>query len=94
MSKPSEPRPEDLPEIVRGLIAEALRRKKSAVKPEQIKEGASLTRDLGIDSLDILQITAMVEKRYKLRLPEEELKAMDDLGTIVRVLRKHLAAGA
>jgi acyl carrier protein len=54
----------------------------------------SLTVQLGIDSLDILQLMAIMEKRFKLRIPEGELREMDDLGGIIRVVKRHWPAGA
>lgn len=74
---------------VQQQIASVLKRKKAAIKPEDIREGVSLTLQLGIDSLDILQLAAGVEKEYKLRIPEEELRAMDDLGAILKVVEKY-----
>lgn len=79
---------------VRQTIADILARKKSAVKPEQITEGMSLTVRLGIDSLDILQLMATLEKKFKLRIPEEELREMDNLGGIIKVVKRHWPAGA
>ena len=84
------------PEVRRAiqeLIAEVLVRKKTQKKPEEIVEGLSLTRDLGIDSLDVLQIMATVEKRYKLKFSEAEIKGMDDLGGILATIKKHQAPG-
>lgn len=81
-----------LREVVRGLIFDALRGKRSAAKLEDIKDGVSLTTGLGIDSLDLLQIAATVEKKYKIRIPEEELRKMGDLGGIVKVVQKYLPA--
>lgn len=76
-------------EAVRQRIAEVLKKKKAKAGPEQIVEGVSLTLQLGIDSLDILQLAAQVEKDYGLRIPEEELRKMDDLGAVVDVVEKH-----
>lgn len=76
-------------EAVRGLILDVLKRKKLDIPADKVAEGVSLTRDLGIDSLDILQMTATVEKRYKLRIPEDELKKMDDLGGVLAAVRRH-----
>lgn len=78
---------------IQELIAEVLVRKKTQKKPEEIVEGLSLTRDLGIDSLDVLQIMATVEKRYKLKFSEAEIKGMDDLGGILATIKKHQASG-
>ena len=88
-----EPAGEDLKHAVQQLIADVLNRKKNPKKPEDIVEGLSLTRDLGIDSLDVLQIMATVEKRYKLKFSEAEIKGMDELGGILTTIRKHQSAG-
>lgn len=77
---------------VQELVAQILERKRAPRKAEDIVEGVSLTRDLGIDSLDILQLSAVVEKRYALKLPEAELKGMDDLGGIMKAVERHWPA--
>ncbi|MCX5795697.1 MAG: phosphopantetheine-binding protein [Elusimicrobia bacterium] len=71
------------------MIADVLARKKSPIKPDQIKEGVSLTTQLGIDSLDILQLMATMEKKYKLKIPDDELRELDDLGGFIKVARRH-----
>jgi|GEM_PF-5096099 len=86
---PEHPEPQEISRIVREVIFDALQKKKSRFKLEDIKEGVSLTRDLGIDSLDILQMTAVCEKRFKLRIPDDENQNLDELGSIVKVLAKH-----
>ena len=47
---------------IQKLIHDVLNRKKVKVDLEDIKEGVSLTTQLGIDSLDILQVAATVEE--------------------------------
>lgn len=74
---------------VQELVATVLERKRTPKKPEEIVDGVSLTRELGIDSLDILQLTAVVEKRWKLKIPEAELRGMDDLGGILKAVERH-----
>ncbi len=80
---------EDVRKATRQLIQDILTKKKSKAKPEDIVEGVSLVAQLGIDSLDILQIMAIVEKKYGLSIPDEELKDMDDLGGILKAVEKH-----
>jgi acyl carrier protein len=84
----------ELREVVRGLIADVLKHKKAKATIDDVKEGVSLTTTLGVDSLDLLQISATVEKKYKMRIPEEELKKMDELGGILKVVKAHLPQGA
>jgi acyl carrier protein len=85
---PARPEPQELSRIVREVIFDTLQKKKSRFKLEDIKEGVSLTKDLGIDSLDILQMTAVCEKRFNLRIPDAENQNLDELGGIVKVLAK------
>jgi len=80
----------ELRRMIQDLVVEVLRHKKITVTPEAVKEGVSLTRDLGLDSLDALQLSATVEKRYKLKFSDEDIRAMDDLGSIMRVVRKQV----
>ncbi len=76
-------------EAIRRLVFDVLQKKKSPVRIDEIKEGVSLVGQLGIDSLDILQIMATVEKKYGLKIPEEELPGLDDVGRILTAVEKH-----
>jgi acyl carrier protein len=83
------PDPQTIRAAVQELVADVLKRKKSKFTQEDVKDGVSLTRDLGIDSLDILQMTAVFEKKYKVAVPDEETKNLDELGSIVKTLTKY-----
>lgn len=89
MSQPDD----DARRAVQGLIGDILARKRKPCDPAKIVEGVSLTRELGIDSLDILQLSAQIEKKYGIRFPEAELRTMDELGAILAAVRR-LRAGA
>ena len=71
------------------LVSDVLKRKKIDVKAESIVEGVSLVTEVGIDSLDILQIVAAVERKYRLRIPEDELRSADDIGKFLKVVEKN-----
>jgi len=83
------PDQQQLRRSVQEIIFDVLKRKKSRFQLEDIKEGVSLTKTLGIDSLDILQLTAVCEKRFKLKVPDEETKNLDELGGIVATIARH-----
>lgn len=74
---------------IRRLIFDVLQKKKSPVKIEEIKEGVSLVGQLGIDSLDILQIMATVEKKYGLKIPEAEMPDLVNVGRILAAVEKN-----
>jgi acyl carrier protein len=87
---PQSPDAQEIRRIVREVIRDALRKKKSRFQLEDVKEGVSLTRDLSIDSLDILQMTAVCEQRFGIKLPDSENASLDELGSIVQTIAKHL----
>jgi acyl carrier protein len=69
---------------VREIIAEISRQEVSSVERD-----ADLVEVLSVDSLQGLQILAAVEKRFAIRLPDEELIKMRTIAAIVdAVLRQ------
>lgn len=66
------------------LSAEILR-----VKPERIQMNVSLARDLGADSLDTLEVMAAVEDRWHVRLTEQTLREMSNVGDLWAYLQEH-----
>lgn len=70
-------------------VAGILSRKKKDLKPEDAREGRSLAADLGIDSLDILQLVAKYEKEFRLKIPEEDIRGMDDIRRVLDSLERH-----
>ena len=81
---------EELRATIRDLLAKVLKGKKVDVKPESVSDDTSLSEELGIDSLDVLQILATVEKQYKIKIPEDQFKNIDDIRGILKVVKKHL----
>jgi acyl carrier protein len=63
---------------VREIIAVISRQDLASVRIDD-----SLVEVLGVDSLQGLQILAAVEKRFGIRLPDEELIRMRTIGAIV-----------
>lgn len=55
-------------EQVRETLVEAL-----AVEPDEVNEDASLTGDLGAESIDFLDIVFRLEKTFNLKIPRGEL---------------------
>jgi acyl carrier protein len=68
---------------VRALISEFVRQDASTIgRDEDLVEG------LGIDSLQGLQILAGVEKRFALRLPDEDLVHLRTIGCIAELVEQ------
>lgn len=59
--------------------------------PAEINPDAHLVDDLGMDSMMALEIIATIEKRYKVKLPEQELQNVTTLANVVDLTRRYVA---
>lgn len=84
---------EEVRKTITVLVEDVLKRKKVAVKPNMVVEGVSMIMELGIDSLDILQIVATAEKKFGMQIPDEELKKIDDMGSFLKAVEKNWPKG-
>jgi acyl carrier protein len=75
---------EDLRETLRGIVIEVA----------EVDECPDATpfKDLGIDSMMAIEIIAEIERTYKLKVPEEELKQVVDLNSVVKLVQSKLPA--
>jgi len=70
---------------LKALIAEIVE-----IEPEKITPGANFVEDLGMDSMMALEILASLEKKYKLRIPEENLTKMTNFNKVMELMNKFL----
>jgi len=78
--------PEKIREEVRALIAEIIERDASDVSDE------TPLRDLGVDSMQAIEIITDLEKRYKIKIAESEYRNVSTLANITAFLQTKLAA--
>ena len=69
---------------LQNLAAEILR-----IKPERIQMNISFVRDLAADSLDVLELMAAIEDKYKVRLTEQTLDELKNVGALWEYLEAH-----
>lgn len=69
---------------VRAIIADILE-----MEPNKIEPDAHLVEDLGMDSMMALEILASLEKRFKIRLPEDELPKITTLNHAIDLAKKY-----
>ena len=72
----------ELREMIRQIIE---------VDPAQITRDADFMQALGMDSMMALEILAAMEKKYKIRIPEEKLPQLKNLNEVIRVAKEHMA---
>ena len=72
---------------VRKIISEILE-----MEPQTINSDAHLVEDLGMDSMMALEILASVEKRFKIKIPEDNLPKMTTLNKIIEMAQQYVNA--
>ncbi len=70
-------------EEVKKILAKQLRR-----DPEAITMNSDIKKDLGADSLDILQLLMRVEDDYGIVIPDQELAGFKTVADVVAFLDK------
>ena len=68
---------------VKKILAKQLRR-----DPSEITLESEIKKDLGADSLDILQLLMRMEDDYGIVIPDEELAGFKTVGDVVAFLDK------
>ena len=74
---------EELREALRSIVAEI-------AELDEVPDD-KLFKDLGIDSMMAIEIVAEVERRYKLKIPEQELEQIRDLNSVLSLVSSKLA---
>ena len=70
---------------VRSLVAEIIER-----DAQELDSDALLVEDLGMDSMMALEILAALEKKYRIKIPEEELPKLTTLSRIIELTKKYV----
>ena len=75
----------NLEQDLRSMIAQI-----SEAEPEKITLEASFVNDLGMDSMMALEILASMEKKFKIRIPEEQLSKLQNLKEAINLAEKYI----
>lgn len=70
---------------LKDLIVEQLN-----VVPEKVTLNASFTKDLGADSLDIIELLMAAEEEFGLDIENEDVTKIETIKDAVEYLEKHL----
>ena len=73
-------------EKVQTILAKQLRLDPSRIKPESL-----IMKDLGADSLDILQLLMRIEDQYGIVIPDQALAKFETVADVVDYLQKQEA---
>lgn len=75
----------DLEKEIKELIADIIE-----LDPTTIDPNAHLVEDLGMDSMMALEILAAIERKYKIKIPEEDLPKITSVSRAIELARKYV----
>jgi acyl carrier protein len=58
------------------------------VQPETITDEAHFVNDLGVDSLMALEIMVALEKKYQIKIPEQDLRRITCLNNVYEIVKE------
>lgn len=70
---------------IKAIISEIVE-----IEPGKIALESNFVEDLGMDSMMALEILASIEKKYKLKIPEENLTKITTLTKVIKLVDKFL----
>ena len=70
---------------VKSLVAEI-----SEIPEEDIQDSARFAEDLGVDSMMALEIVASIEKKYKIKIKEDDIPKITSLQNVYDLLSEQL----
>ena len=79
---------EEILEVIKQHLAER------GIEAEQISEGSHLAKDLGLDSLDTVEMTLGLEERFNIEIPDSELENVGTVGDAVNLIEKKVSIRA
>jgi len=62
-------------------------------KYADLEEQANLREGLGLDSVDVVSIVSQIERRFRIRLTQQELEKLATVADMLNLLQGKLAAG-
>lgn len=71
-------------EKVRDILVEQL-----DVEEDKVTMEASITDDLGADSLDVVDLVMSLEEEFDVEIPDDQVENIKTVGDIVRYIEDH-----
>ena len=76
---------EEIKDKIKGIIVD-----KNGVEPEQVTDNANFETDLGMDSLDGVELIMEIEKEFGITIPDDEAEKVSNLSDCVTLVENHL----
>ncbi len=70
---------EEIQEIICGQLK---------AKPDEVKLETSFIDDLGVDSLDSIELVMALEEKFNIEIPDEDAERMETVSDVVKYIAK------
>ena len=77
---------EEINEKVKNFLVEDLE-----IEEDKIEGGARLKEDLGIDSLEVVDVVVLVEDQFGYKMKPEDFKELITLDQLTKFIQDHVA---
>jgi acyl carrier protein len=78
-------------QTMRQILVELLEADTGEKYPD-LNDGKKLREELGLDSVDVVSIVSQIERRFRIRLSQQELEVLVTVGDVLSLLETKLAA--
>jgi acyl carrier protein len=79
-------------QVIRQTLIELLEADTGEKYPD-LDENTNLREGLGLDSVDVVSIVSQIERRFRLRLTQQELEGLVTVSDVLGLLETKFAAG-
>jgi acyl carrier protein len=78
-------------QIIRQTLIELLEAD-TGEKHQDLEDGTNLREGLGLDSVDVVSIVSQIERRFRIRLTQQELENLVTVADVLGLLENKLTA--
>lgn len=83
--EPTQIEQDDIAYIVKDIIKDKL-----GLEESQLQDSVSLQDDLGVDSLDTVEMLMEITKTFNIRITDEETEKLKTVGSIIRLVQRKI----
>ena len=77
--------PENMEQEIKEVISNI-----TGIGAAELKNDANFWEDLGVDSIKAIEITVAIERKYKIRIPDDRVPEISNVGKAVKVVKEAL----
>ncbi len=61
-----------------------------SIEPEKLTEDTNIRSELGLNSLELINIAVAIEDEFDVEIPDREVGNLETLGDAIRIIEKYM----